>query len=364
MNTQQKKYDLIVYIGRFQPFHIGHQETLKKADYLADNVLVLIGSANGPRTTKNPWTYDERAEAIKANGRILNLHVEDINDISYNDNAWIEQVGAKVNAIKQKITLNKFNTSNISVTDAETIDLNVAFIGHDKDKSSYYLNYFKHYDFIEMQAYPAKDDQIDSTAIRQLMFSNQASFTDNVIPGQAYGNQVRKFIKTDAFYRLQREWDSEQNEKRKWEVAPYNVNFNTVDAVVEQSGHVLLIQRGQMPGKGLWAMPGGFLETTEVVLDGVIRELREETMLKVPEKVLRGSIRAEDYFDDPNRSLRGRTITFTYLFKLDDAADLPKVKGNDDAADARWVPLAEFEQMQSVMFEDHYSIIKNMLGRG
>ena len=358
MQNTKKKFDLVVFIGRFQPFHIGHQETLKKADFLADNVLVLIGSANGPRTTKNPWNYQERKDAIKANAQILNLFVEDINDISYNDNEWIKQVGGKVNLVKSKI-----GSIVQSPTDAETSDVKVAFIGHDKDKSSYYLNYFKQYGFIEMQAYPAKDDQIDSTAIRQLMFSNQASFTDNVIPGQAYGNQVRKFIKTPTFFELQCEYESEMQKKKDWEVAPYNVNFNTVDAVVEQSGHVLLIRRGQMPGKGLWAMPGGFLETTEVILDGVIRELREETKLKVAEKVLRGSIIANEVFDDPARSLRGRTITFTYYFKLDDAQDLPKVKGSDDAAEAKWVSLAEFDTMQSVMFEDHFSIIKHMLGR-
>jgi len=359
MNTEQKKYDLIVYIGRFQPFHIGHQETLKKADYLADNVLVLIGSANGPRTTKNPWTYQERKEAIMANAQILNLNVADINDISYNDNEWIKQVGEKVEEVKQEVWASK-KFYDKRGSDGE---VKVAFIGHDKDKSSYYLNYFKQYDFIEMQAYPAKDDQIDSTAIRQLMFSNQASFTDNVIPGQAYGNQVRKFIKTPTFFELQCEWEDEIQKKKDWAVAPYDVNFVTVDAVVEQSGHVLLIQRGQMPGKDLWAMPGGFLETNEMVQDGVIRELREETKLKVAEKVLRGSIVAKEVFDEPNRSLRGRTLTFVYYFKLDDAQDLPKVKGSDDAAVAKWVPLAEFEKMQGVMFEDHFSIIKNMLGR-
>ena len=95
----------------------------------------------------------------------------------------------------------------------------------------------------------------------------------------------------------------------------------------------------------------------------MVRELREETGLKVPEKVLRGSIIARDVFDDPSRSTRGRTITHAFYFKLDDSAELPRVKGGDDAVKAKWISLADFEEMQSVMYEDHFAIMKNMLNR-
>lgn len=336
-----KKYDLIVYIGRFQPFHIGHKATIQRAASLANNVLVLIGSANSPRTIRNPWTYDERANWILSEApENANVSVAPINDYSYNDNAWVSQVGS---------TILEFGYPNDRI----------AIIGHDKDHSSYYLNYFKQWDFIEMEAFPSKSDTIDSTKIRQLMFTGKASFTDGVVPG----NQVREFMKTDTFAELQKEWDYIEDYKKAWKAAPYEPTFVTVDAVVEQSGHILLVQRGTFPGKGLWALPGGFLDPHERIKDGVIRELREETRLKVPEKVLRGSIQHYDVFDEPNRSLRGRTITHVFSFKLDDASELPKVKGNDDAAVAKWVSLAEFETMQGVMFEDHYSIIKNMLSR-
>ena len=48
------KYNHIVFIGRFEPFHIGHKQVIEKALTLADEVIILVGSANQPRTLKNP----------------------------------------------------------------------------------------------------------------------------------------------------------------------------------------------------------------------------------------------------------------------------------------------------------------------
>jgi bifunctional NMN adenylyltransferase/nudix hydrolase len=128
---------------------------------------------------------------------------------------------------------------------------------------------------------------------------------------------------------------------------------------VIQSGHILLIQRDAAPGEGLWALPGGFLEQKEYIEDGVFRELREETKLKVPLPVLKGSVKKTHVFDKPDRSLRGRTITHAYLIELA-PGKLPPVKGSDDARRAKWVPIAALDR--KVMFEDHYHIINYFLG--
>jgi len=50
-----------------------------------------------------------------------------------------------------------------------------------------------------------------------------------------------------------------------WSVAPYPPTFVTVDAVVIQDDHILLIRRERCPGKGLWALPGGFLDQDETI---------------------------------------------------------------------------------------------------
>ncbi len=143
-----------------------------------------------------------------------------------------------------------------------------------------------------------------------------------------------------------------------WSNAPYPPIFVTVDAIVIQSGHVLLVERKAYPGKGLQALPGGFIRGDESLPAACIRELREETQLKVPGPVLKGSIRARRVFDAPFRSQRGRTITHGFLIELAPAPQLPKVKGGDDARHAFWLPLAELAP--EMLFEDHYHIIQAM----
>jgi bifunctional NMN adenylyltransferase/nudix hydrolase len=166
----------------------------------------------------------------------------------------------------------------------------------------------------------------------------------------------------DEYERLCREHEHIKNYKKQWSVAPYPPTFVTTDAVVIQSGHVLLVRRKSAPGEGLWALPGGFLEQDESIDAGLLRELRQETGLKVPEPVLLGSVKARRVFDHPGRSLRGRTITHAALIELSHGK-LPKVKGLDDADKACWFTLAQFEHMEEQMFEDHFHIVNYFLGR-
>ncbi len=140
--------------------------------------------------------------------------------------------------------------------------------------------------------------------------------------------------------------------------------FITTDAVVVQSGHVLVIRRGHQPGKGLLALPGGFLASGATLEDNAIKELKEETQIKVPAQVLRGSIKSSHVFDYPERSQRGRTVTHAYFIELapDLKEGLPRVKGGDDAAKAFWLPLSALGEKEDAFFEDHIHIIKFFLG--
>ena len=158
-----------------------------------------------------------------------------------------------------------------------------------------------------------------------------------------------------------REREFVETYKKQYASLPYPPIFSTADAVVIQSGHVLMIRRRAEPGKGLWALPGGYVNanTDKSVEDAAIRELREETGIKVPAPVLRGSIVRSKVFDAIDRSARGRIITHAFYIQLPDG-ELPKVKGSDDADKARWVPIAEVKSEEC--FEDHYEILQHFLG--
>jgi bifunctional NMN adenylyltransferase/nudix hydrolase len=165
--------------------------------------------------------------------------------------------------------------------------------------------------------------------------------------------------KSTWYENILNEYNMIKSYKKSWEAAPYPPTFVTTDAVVIQSGYVLMVKRKFAPGKGLWALPGGFLEQSETLIDGMIRELREETKLKVPVPVIKGSIKQQKQFDKPDRSSRGRTITTAFLVDLG-YGELPKVKGTDDAEKAKWIPLGEVDREKC--FEDHFSIISHFTG--
>lgn len=95
---------------------------------------------------------------------------------------------------------------------------------------------------------------------------------------------------------------------------------------------VLLIQRGNDPFRGSWALPGGFLEPGERLEECARRELREETGLEAQALELLG------LYDTPGRDPRGWIISAVYVARPSEQSE---VSGGDDAADARWWPLSE-----------------------
>lgn len=358
-----KKYNLAIFIGRMQPPHNGHIPNISHALELADHVLVIAGSANQPRTQKNPFTADERAQMIKQifpTDRVQVIGVEDY----YPDALWFKNVQS---AVHQHIINTGIAQTLGCPPDAAYLCAKIAILGHDKDHTSYYLEKFPKWKFIEIGRRLREEDGpiIDATHIRDLYFSEGLANISHLVPREVFDFMV-KFYKTDEYRRLVGEQEYEIRYKKEWALGapvPYPVTFTTTDAVVVQSGHVLLVKRRTEPGKGLWALPGGFIGQYERLEDGVIRELREETKLKVPVPVLQGSIKWQQVFDEPNRSLRGRTITHAYLFDLKDQTKLPKVKGADDAEEAKWFPLDIVDTMGSVLFEDHKSIIQTMVAK-
>ena len=357
MNTTSRQHDYAVFIGRFEPFHNAHKRVIDKALSVADKVIVLIGSANKPRSIKDPFFVDERQVMIRSS---FPAHVAkkmifgELRDFPYSDDRWMREVQAQVS----------------EAIAADNLVLNspkkVCIVGHFKDSATDYLRMFPQWKLVDAPNH----EQRSATDLRTLMFdaaSNPAdavgkwTLVQSAVPDGVHAF-LQEFAKGSAFAQLVKEHGFVKGYKAQFAALLYPPIFCTVDAVVVHSGHILLVKRGAEPGKGLWALPGGFVNQNEYLLDACMRELREETRLKIPEPVLRGSIKAQRVFDRPDRSTRGRTITHAYYFDFP-TGDLPQVKGGDDAVKAKWMPLAEFfEFAESSMFEDHFGIITAFLG--
>lgn len=332
-----------VLIGRFQPPHSAHLKLLRRALDVADRVIVVLGSHRGARTVKNPWSAAEREAMLRAcltSGENARVAVEPVRDYLYNDALWLADLQQKVRMAAEG--------------DCETPTF--ALVGHYKDRSSYYLRLFPRWRFDEVRF--QRHEVLSATDIRNAYFTGGDAWRANCPP--AVVAELDRFKQEPTFAALAEEWAFLDGYRKTWASAPFPPTFVTVDAVVVCSGHVLVVRRRATPGKGLIALPGGFVHQDEALEDAALRELREETGLRVPIEEVRPRIRDRAVFDHPDRSLRGRTVTHAYFIRLDDGA-LPSVKGDDDADKAWWMPLGDVYLNEDRFFEDHLHIITRFM---
>lgn len=331
--SPEENFQTAVLIGRFQPFHRGHEGLLRRALDVAAEVVVVLGSAGSARTPRNPFLASEREAMIRAvltpheNARVRMVGQRDVWDTA----RWAREVRAQVEA---------------------TPGTRLALVGYHKDDTSSYLDAFPGWAWIDA----GRQGPLDATPLRAILYG------DDPLPvaldrlAEALDPRVLEVVASWARtgHRQEMSEDSVAAEHyvRRWGPGP----FVTVDALVVAAGHVLLIRRKARPGRGLWALPGGFLEAGEPLEVAARRELLEETGLD-----LRGtrSFR-EMVFSHPGRSQRARIVTHAFLFEPGFEI-LPEVVAADDAAEARWIPVESLEAMEGAFFEDHFHILSGFL---
>lgn len=339
----KREFDALVYIGRFQPLHNGHLAMLQQALQQADRLIVVLGSAGAARTARNPFSVAERTAMLRsalaevAPERLNDLIVLGVRDY-YDGPRWAAAVRAAVGVHTQP---------------GERVGL----FGHLKDASSAYLHDFPGWPLLAQ----ANFGQLNAADLRQRWFDadGEVSGIAESLPA-CVAAQLQGFVQTAAFADVLAEYRHLQHYRHIWSAAPYPPVFITVDTVIECAGHVLLIQRNGQPGRGCWALPGGFLDQHERVFDAALRELAEETQLVLPRAELQQSLQGSALFDYPSRSARGRTVTHAFHFRLPQT-ECPPIHAADDAAAARWVPVGELLALETRMFEDHLAIIDHFL---
>lgn len=313
-----------VIIGRFQPLHNGHMVLFDKALSFGDEVVVVLGSAKQARTPKNPFTAAEREVMIRAAypGREIRfVHLRDYHDDDLWNNAVLLAVG----------------------DDAR-------IVGMEKDDSSYYLRNFPEWERVSVTSC----EDLSATEVRNLLFADDPTkwlLLETRLPGTVL-DYLRAWSETAAFARMQAEFGYYAGYASQWGSGPHI----TADAVMINDGKVLVIRRGGIPGKGLLALPGGFLERGERLLDSAIREMREETGIEFTRTYLDRFLVGQSVRDFPGRSLRGRVISHVFVFHLD-TREPPPLKAGDDASEALWIPIAGLPALEDCFFEDHFLIL-------
>lgn len=146
-------YDLGVFIGRFQPFHQGHEQVVRRALSQVKKLLILCGSSDQMRSVKNPFLFSERKKFIT---EILEdcenrLHFIPLKDYPNNDLLWKQCV--------QKKVLDYADNSHIK---------SIALVGHRKDESSFYLDFFPEWEMLWVDNFSG----ISATPIRTYYFEN------------------------------------------------------------------------------------------------------------------------------------------------------------------------------------------------
>ena len=328
-----------IYIGRFQPLHIGHITIMAYMQKKYDHIIVLVGSANQRASIKNPFSFEQRKQWLEQSFFDLvddanssqKISVLPLNDYRYNEKKWETGLVAQVASV---------------TTDMDDVTL----VGHEKDDSSYYLKSFPQWTYDSV----AQSIKISATPIRTAWFEDRLADYAKFLP--PYVQQYLS-IKQPDYKDTFAEYAYLEAEKQKFANYPYpeTLKLCCADAVLVCNDAILLIKRGDVIGKGSWALPGGYVNCGERFADGAMRELYEETQIDAkPEQI---KLINSHMFDDPKRTFGfdRMTVGHYYTFK----GNCPAVKGADDAAEAKWVKLSHIKNMK--MFDDHADIIDHFL---
>ncbi|HEY8360024.1 MAG TPA: bifunctional nicotinamide-nucleotide adenylyltransferase/Nudix hydroxylase [Ramlibacter sp.] len=339
------KFDWAVCIGRFQVFHHAQLALVRRALALAPQCAVLVGSAWQARSPRNPLSWEERAEMIRlalTDDERARVHIVPLRD-HYDERRWVAEAQAALGRL------------------AGTQRPRVVLVGHRKDPTSEYLDDFPGWTLHDA----GRLGELHGKALRAALFTGDsveaslAAMHDQV-PASTIAF-LRAWAQLPWLPRLRSEWQELAKEHDKWAASPYPPVFVTVDAIVRAADHVLLIRRGRAPGRGLLAVPGGFIEQRETAYQSALRELEEETGLRLLPSDMQHAHKATRVFDHPDRSQRGRVITHAFHFDLG-ARGLPEIRGGDDAEEARWTPIAQLPAMEDQFHDDHFHILDAFLG--
>lgn len=330
-----------VYIGRFEPPHLAHLAVMEEALKQVDCLIIVLGSAQSPRTIKNPFTASERAQMILEMlsqagidpGRVRWVPVR---DHLYDEQAWIDEVKTKVYKVIR------------AASPVEAPPHTPILIGHIKDESSYYLHHFPEWQFMPTKVI----SPLSATTVRNAYFSQPASEEWRELVPVAVSQFLGAFAHTREYQALQQDYAYLKNQSNDIQLEIAVILFASEQA----KDAVWFISRESHPNQGTWSLPITELQRHETAAMCALRIAIEQ--LDTDPSLLH--VEQGKLFDAPSRSLRGRVITYAIpVWTTDQQTDL--LHTASEKGKARWISIEELSSRPELFFEDHHEIVHEIV---
>jgi nicotinamide-nucleotide adenylyltransferase len=256
------KQTIGLFIGRFQPFHLGHIDALKQArKYGITEFIIGVGSSNKEHTAENPFTYEERKVMIT---KILNA------------------LGVKFTIYPLPDVESDDDWKNYAITNLPKFDVVIS-------GNTWTTGIFKKAKYKICNIKISKD--IKSIAIRHMLHIGDMEGMKTLVPGQViiYLQSMKADKRLAKYYRDEH-------------IGP----ALAVDGIlVTKEKKIVIIQRKNIPLG--YALPGGFVDYGETTEQALIREMKEEIGVHIKIRRLAGVM------SDPKRDPRGHIISIVYI---------------------------------------------------
>lgn len=288
-----------LFIGRFQPFHLGHIDALNQArKYGITEFIIGIGSSNKEHTAENPFTYEERKTMVT---KILNA------------------IGVKFTIYPLPDMESDEDWKNYIIKNMPNFD--VVISGNPRTSSIFKKTPYK--------ICPIKIiKDIKSTSIRHMIHIGNMEGLKELVPGQViiYLKSMKADKRLTKYYQDEHIWPS-----------------IAVDGIlVTKEKKIIIIQR-KNPPLG-YALPGWFVEYGETTEQALIREMKEEVGVHIKIRKLAGVM------SNPKRDPRCHIISIVYI------ADVVswRLKAWDDAKSIKTMTLEKAQDLKMVAGHDTF----------
>lgn len=142
---------------------------------------------------------------------------------------------------------------------------------------------------------------------------------------------------------------------KQYNIHDFDVPLTSVDMAIftirENALQVLMVKRAQHPSKGMWALPGGFIDMSKdtTLSDTAHRKLLEKTGVDTP------YLEQVESFGHADRDPRGWSVTIAYLALI--TCDDIVLSSDESSEEVTWVSVDQVEKDMTLAF-DHLNILR------